>query len=78
MRCYDNDIKTLKSITDGLMKNDKEEKGGKLTVVDDLVETREEAPIPLQGGVTYKRPDENASDEEKKKWNNALKQIFGQ
>ena len=78
MRCYDNDIKTLKSVTDALMKNDKEEKGGKLTIVDDLVETREEAPIPLQGGVTYKRPDENASDEEKKKWNNVLKQVFGQ
>lgn len=38
MRCYDEDIKTLKSITDALEANDDKEFGGKLNVVNDLEE----------------------------------------
>ena len=77
MRCSDMDVKTLKEVTDGLTKNDSKEVGGKLTVVDDLVETKENNPIPFTGTSTkYKRPGENASQEEAETWSNLLKSLF--
>lgn len=36
LRALDEDVATLKSVTDKLMKNDSKENGGKLTIVDDL------------------------------------------
>ncbi len=36
LRAFDEDVATLKSVTGELMKNDSKEKGGKLTIVDDL------------------------------------------
>ncbi len=78
LRCSDINIKALKEITDKLMKNDKEEKGGKLTVLDDLEETFVPGPVPFVGGVKYTRPDENASKAEWDKWSQLLKSIFGQ
>ncbi len=78
MRCSDMDVKTLKEVTDGLMNKDSKEVGGKLTVVDDLVETKEDNPIPFTGtSTTYKRPGENATKEEKQTWSNLLKSLFG-
>lgn len=38
LRCYDDDIKTLKNITDGLEANDENEFGGELKIFDDLEE----------------------------------------
>jgi len=38
IRCDDDDIKTLKQVTDELMKNDPDEYGGKVEVIDDLIE----------------------------------------
>lgn len=46
MRCLDTDIKKMKEITDELEKNDTKEHGGKLTVVDDLVEKNGEYVLP--------------------------------
>ena len=36
LRCFDSDILTLKSITDALQEDDSEEKGGKVTIINDL------------------------------------------
>ena len=46
LRCYDKDIKTLKNITDQLEANDELEFGGKLKIVDDLIEQDENFVIP--------------------------------
>jgi hypothetical protein len=69
LRCVDDDVKTLKQVTDDLMKKDKEEKGGKLTVLDDLIEVTTNNPVPFKGtSTTYVNPGENATTEEKNKW----------
>nr|WP_262708944.1 L,D-transpeptidase family protein [Pedobacter psychroterrae] len=78
LRCADEDVKTLKQITDDLMKKDKKEKGGKLTIMDDLMEVTANNPIPFKGtSTTYVNPGENATTEEKNKWNNIIKELFG-
>jgi hypothetical protein len=46
MRAFDVDVKKLKSITDNLKKNDKQEFGGKLTVVADLVQQDGKFEVP--------------------------------
>ena len=46
MRCFDSEIKKMKEITDNLEKNDPNEFGGKLTIVDDLVEKNGAYVIP--------------------------------
>ena len=75
MRCADVSVKTLKEITDILMKNDSEEKAGKLTVVDDLVQTKDYSDIPFIS-TTYKKPGKDASKEEKDQWSKLLNLIF--
>lgn len=59
MRCYDTDIKTLKEITDQLQKNDLKEFGGKLNVVDDLIEQKGDFVIPSEV-----KPQENTEKNE--------------
>ena len=48
LRCLDGDVKSLKEITDGLKAIDPEEFGGKLTVIDDLVEKDGEYKLPVE------------------------------
>ena len=52
MRCSDGDVKDLKTRTDELQKNDPKEKGGTLTVVDDL----QRAGVPMVQPETYTIP----------------------
>jgi hypothetical protein len=66
LRCADEVVKTLKQVTDDLMKKDKNEKGCKLTVLDDLIEVTANNPIPLTGtSTTYLSPGENAPKRKK-------------
>jgi hypothetical protein len=46
MRAFDDDIALVKEKTDDLMDNDKDELGGKLTVIDDLVEQDDGQYLP--------------------------------
>lgn len=48
VRCFDTDMQALKEITDFLTSNDAQEKPGKVTVVDDLVEV-DYSTMPLRG-----------------------------
>lgn len=46
LRVYESDVVDLKTITDNLQKNDLLEKGGKLTIVDDLIEKNGQYSLP--------------------------------
>ncbi|MBZ0202803.1 MAG: RHS repeat-associated core domain-containing protein [Ignavibacteria bacterium] len=46
IRTYDEEVKTLKTVTDDLMQNDAEEYGGELNVIDDLVEVDGSYEVP--------------------------------
>lgn len=49
LRAFDSDMTKLKEITDELAKNDSEEHGGKVTIVDDLKEERSPNPTGTPG-----------------------------
>jgi hypothetical protein len=49
IRAFDEDVATMKSITDELQKNDSEEIPGKLHVVDDLIRDNGEYKLPDAG-----------------------------
>lgn len=63
MRCYDEDIKDLKTITDELQKNNSKEYGGKLKVIDDLIEVKSPVEIPYKAKSEYYVPGEEPKTE---------------
>ena len=81
LRCYDGDILELEGIISDLMGSDPSEKGGTLTVIDDLVQEGGEYYVPgeqpssqkktqsqASRGTTYRKPGNNASEAEKGAW----------
>ncbi|MBK8488305.1 MAG: RHS repeat-associated core domain-containing protein [Chitinophagales bacterium] len=62
MRCYDDDIKTLKEVTDQLEANDANEFGGKLKIVDDLEEKDGEYLIPAKTNSSTNSIEEKQKD----------------
>lgn len=62
LRSFDDDIKKMKEITDNLQANDKEEFGGKLTIIDDLVEQDRNYVIPDQSGPEANENKSNAKN----------------
>jgi RHS repeat-associated protein len=47
-RAFDSDVNKMKELTDGLQKNDSQEFGGKLKVIEDLMEVNGEYVIPAE------------------------------
>jgi hypothetical protein len=66
LRCYDEDIVTLKSITDKLIADDPEETAGTLTIIDDLVEKRDPSRPPRLGKLKYYLPEKPKKKEKPK------------
>jgi len=61
MRAFDADIKKMKEVTDNLEKNDNDEYGGQLTVVDDLIE--KDGKYVLPNSSEKENPQKNSSND---------------
>jgi hypothetical protein len=79
LRAYDKSMSEFKTITDNLMANDPDEFGGVVRVKNDLKEGKSWKGTPYkldQTKTTYKAPGENASEVEKKKWNDLVNRLL--
>jgi RHS repeat-associated protein len=79
LRANDKSMSEFKTITDNLMANDPEELGGVVSVKNDLKAGKSWKGTPYksdQTKTTYYAPGEDASEEEKKTWNNLVNSLL--
>jgi RHS repeat-associated protein len=79
IRAFDSDMINLKAITDGLEKNNPDELGGVLKVVDDLEQRVEQGSAPvgnIGGKISYWAPGEYSADKNPEQFNQIMKDLF--
>jgi hypothetical protein len=75
LRAWDKDMANFKYATEKLISNDPLEYPGKVTVLDDLKQKKSWKGVPYksdQTNTTYHAPGEDASDKEKRDWDNLI------